>query len=191
MIHKIMITFQTISSETYKKDHDKFQICYDFYDAPFGRCIIGLTDTDKAILHFAFVVKDDTDAVKDLENEWPMSKIVKDSIQMISNIMSDIFTLSDRNEEKSILLLLKGTDFQIKVWKALMSIPKGNTTTYEQVAHMINKPKAVRAVANAIGRNRIAYLIPCHRVMGKNGSSKYSCGVKYKESILSYESNIL
>ncbi|KAF7415119.1 hypothetical protein HZH68_003608 [Vespula germanica] len=184
-----MITFRTISSETYKKNHDKFQIYYDFYDAPFGRCIIALTDTDKAILHFAFVVKDDIDALKDLENEWPMSKILKDSIQMISNIMKNIFNMSDEKEEESILILLKGTEFQIKVWKALMSIPKGKTTTYEQVAQIINKPKAVRAVATAIGKNRIAYLIPCHRVMGKDGSSKYSCGVKYKESILSYESN--
>ncbi|XP_014608236.1 PREDICTED: bifunctional transcriptional activator/DNA repair enzyme Ada [Polistes canadensis] len=187
-----MITFQTMSSETYKVNHEKFIIYYDFYDTPFGRCIIGLTDTDKAILHFAFVVKDDADAMKDLENEWPLSQIVQDSTEMISNIMKDVFALKcDGKDTKSILVLLKGTTFQIEVWKALVSIPIGKTASYEEVAHMINNPKAVRAVANAIGKNRVAYLIPCHRVMGKNGSNKYSCGLKYKQSILLYESKLL
>ncbi|KAK2578947.1 hypothetical protein KPH14_011151 [Odynerus spinipes] len=181
------ITFQTVSSERYKADHDKFKIYYGFYEAPFGRCIIGITDTDKAILHFAFVVNNDEVAVEDLQLEWPLSEIVEDPNRMINNIMEDIFSPSNKKETKSILLLLKGTDFQIEVWKALVSIPEGTTITYENVAQMIDKPKATRAVANAIGKNRIAYLIPCHRVMGKNGSNKYSWGIKYKQSILSYE----
>ncbi|KAI4496991.1 hypothetical protein M0802_007939 [Mischocyttarus mexicanus] len=181
-----------MSPETYKLNHEKFIIYYDFYNAPFGRCIIGLTDTDKAILHFAFVVKDDANAVKDLENEWPLSQVMQDSTDVISNVMKDIFPLKcNEKDTKSILVLIKGTAFQIEVWKALVSIPIHETASYEEVANKINNPKAVRAVASAIGKNRVAYLIPCHRVMGKNGSNKYSCGLKYKQSILLYESKIL
>lgn len=183
----MMITFQTISSDKYKTDHDKFKICYGFYDAPFGRCIIGLTNEDKAILHFAFVVKNDKTAVENLQSLWPLSELVEDSNHTINNIMEDIFNSNNNKEAKPISILLKGTDFQIEVWKALVSIPEGTTTTYENVAQMINKPKATRAVANAIGKNCIAYLIPCHRVMGKNGSNKYSWGVEYKQNILAYE----
>lgn len=184
-----MITFQTISPEKYKTDHGTFKIYYGFYDTPFGRCIIGITDTEKAILYFGFVVKDDMASVKDLQSEWPLSELVEDSNQTINNLMKDIFSSNKEKDAKSIILLVMGTEFQIEVWKALMSIPEGTTTTYENVARMINKSKAVRAVASAVGKNRIAYLIPCHRVMGKNGSNKYGWGVKYKQSILSYESN--
>lgn len=94
------------------------------------------------------------------------------------------------NERKEFLLSirLKGTEFQEKVWDELLKIPYGKTLTYQEVANNINKPKAVRAVANAIGKNKILIVVPCHRVIGKNGSlTGFSAGVDFKSKLLSNE----
>lgn len=85
---------------------------------------------------------------------------------------------------------LKGTDFQKKVWRALLEIPKGKTITYKELAKKINKPKAIRAVANAVGANPITIKIPCHRVIRSDGSlGGYSGkgGVKTKRALLEKE----
>ena len=85
-------------------------------------------------------------------------------------------------------LLLSGTDFQIKVWKATLEIPDGKTVTYQELALMIGHPKSFRAVANALGQNKIAYFIPCHRVIRKNGElGGYKWGIEIKRSLLDFE----
>lgn len=84
--------------------------------------------------------------------------------------------------------ILIGTDFQRKVWAALLTIPKGETRTYSQIAEQIGSPKAVRAVGSAVGVNPISILIPCHRVVPKNGSiGNYRWGSKMKKALLNYE----
>lgn len=81
-----------------------------------------------------------------------------------------------------------GTEFQQLVWAALLSIPSGKTTTYAELAHAINKPKAIRAVGTAVGRNPISLCIPCHRVIGSNGSlTGYAGGLQRKEALLQLE----
>ncbi|OAD53200.1 Methylated-DNA--protein-cysteine methyltransferase [Eufriesea mexicana] len=124
-----------MTRQEYKINHTKFKIIYAFHSTPFGNCLIGTTNTDKAIVHLGFV----------------------------------------------------GKKFQIKVWEALMLISDGSTVTYEQVAQNIGKPTASRAVGNAVMKNYIVYLIPCHRVVGKSGSNKYKWGTNLKESILTHE----
>lgn len=87
-------------------------------------------------------------------------------------------------------LELKGTPFQIEVWKSLMSIPYGETRSYEEIAKMIGKPKACRAVGNANNKNKIPVIIPCHRVIGKNGNlTGYALGLDIKEKLLKLERN--
>ena len=91
-------------------------------------------------------------------------------------------------------MILKGTKFQVKVWKYLKTIPKGQVVTYLDVARGINKPKSVRAVANAIGKNPYAPKIPCHRVIRSDGSiGGYSGpgGIKTKKKLLKYEGILL
>lgn len=85
-------------------------------------------------------------------------------------------------------LRAEGTLFQQEVWKALLTIPYGETRTYGQIAHMIGRPKAVRAVGGACGRNPLPILVPCHRVVGADGSlTGFSCGLDRKRFLLSLE----
>ncbi|MCZ2121384.1 MAG: MGMT family protein, partial [Anaerolineales bacterium] len=95
----------------------------------------------------------------------------------------------DRQPASPFKLHLQGTNFQIKVWEALLHIPSGAVTTYEQIAAQIGKPRAVRAVGTAVGHNPIAYLIPCHRVIRKTGEfGNYLYGSARKKAMLAKES---
>jgi O-6-methylguanine DNA methyltransferase len=89
-------------------------------------------------------------------------------------------------------IILKGTSFQIRVWQAVLKIPRGQTATYQEIAHAIGSPRAVRVVANAVAHNKIAYLIPCHRVIRKNGSlGGYKWGIERKKELLKEENVFL
>lgn len=89
-------------------------------------------------------------------------------------------------------LIVVGTDFQIKVWQATLAIPAGSTKSYQEIAQLINAPGASRAVGTALGKNQIAYLIPCHRVICSSGSlGGYAGGLDKKRLLLEHEKNIL
>jgi O-6-methylguanine DNA methyltransferase len=95
---------------------------------------------------------------------------------------------TSRKFDDPVLLHLKGTNFQIKVWKALLAIPRAGTTSYGALAAHIDKPRSVRAVANAVAHNPVAYLIPCHRVLRKTGAiGGYRWGVRRKKVLLAWE----
>lgn len=185
-----MEQIRTITVEEYNTQPPSFKIIYGCPRTPFGKCYLGVTDTDKAIVHLAFpnisTDKDHEEAVRQLQKSWPKTELRESESEIIDEIAGKMF---DRISKHPLLILMKGTDFQLKVWKSLMDIPPGTTTTYSEVAASIDKPKAVRAVGNAVMQNKIAYLVPCHRVMGKSGSNKYAWGPKLKQDILDYESN--
>lgn len=104
--------------------------------------------------------------------------------QETQNIIDNLWI----NHQSNYPLLLIGTEFQISVWQALLTIPSGKVVSYNDIAHMIHHPKAVRAVANAIGKNPILNIIPCHRVIYHNGKiGGFSCGIDIKEKLLSFE----
>ncbi|XP_071872104.1 O-6-alkylguanine-DNA alkyltransferase [Bombus fervidus] len=181
-----MVRSQSMTPQEYKEKHENFNIIHGFHATPFGDCLIGITNTNKAIVHLAFVDKNNEEALNELKNDWPLSKLVEDTSNETNKIIEKIFSRCVTVDD-STSVLMKGTQFQIKVWEALMLIPHGTTVTYEQVACNIDKPKAVRAVGNAVMKNNIGYLVPCHRVVGKSGSNKYKWGTKRKENILLYE----
>lgn len=107
-----------------------------------------------------------------------------------SNIIQKQLTEYERGARKvfDLPLHLEGTEFQKQVWNALLEIPYGETRTYQEIAIRIGKPKAVRAVGGACNRNPIGIIVPCHRVLGKNGSlTGYAGGLSYKELLLNHE----
>lgn len=185
-----MVKFQSMTTAEYKMDPSAFKLLYAFHQTPFGKCVIAITDTNKAVVYLGFVDDIEAHALKVLKNEWPLTEISEDTGDETKSIIKAVFQ-SDVPLLDSLCILQKGTEFQVKVWKSLMTIPKGECTTYEEVAKRIENPKAIRAVGNAISKNRIAYIVPCHRVTGKKADSdKYAWGVQRKQAILKYESGL-
>lgn len=119
-----------------------------------------------------------------------VNKIKEENSNQICKIASEEILKYFNKEISNINIeyLLQGTDFQKMVWNALLNIPYGKTLTYKEIAILINKPKAVRAVANAISKNKLLIIIPCHRVIGSNGSlTGFRGGLDLKEHLINLE----
>ena len=159
----------------------RIEIKYGIHPSPFGWCLIGITERGISTLSF-LETKNESRAVKIIRETWPDVKIIRDSKKAHSYIQK-IF--SARQNNKNIPFFLKGTDFQMKVWKALRAIPKGETRSYAEIARKIGSPKAVRAVGTACGKNPIAFLIPCHRVLNSEGGlGGYRWRLKRKKEMI-------
>lgn len=149
------------SNSSEYKTLEGYQIIYGTSETQFGKCLMGLKDDH--ICYVSFVEGIYTD-LSELQNTFPKAVLIRND-NLIAQKVQQYF-----NSDEQPQLLLTGTAFQVKVWESLVNIPKGKTTCYEQVAKTIEHPKAVRAVANAVGKNKIAYFVPCHRVISKNGT---------------------
>jgi len=158
--YKQFITIEPIVLNK-KKNLD---INYTFSTSCFGNLIIA--STSKGICSLVFY-EDKTKAIENLKNEFPTANLSKQTDAFQQNTL--LFFQDTPTELPKIKLHLKGTEFQIKIWKILLGIPNGKLATYQQVAQQIEKPKAARSVGTAIGSNPIAYIIPCHRVIQASG----------------------
>ncbi|WP_373004714.1 methylated-DNA--[protein]-cysteine S-methyltransferase [Sulfurimonas sp.] len=175
----MFVNFDWITLKEYKELEQGLEIVYGYGDTPFGKAI--LASTKRGVCFLAFN-EDKEKLFFELEKSWLNALLVRDDAK-IENELKSIFL-----DNKKVDIFVKGTNFQINVWKALLNIPDASVTTYQDIANSIDKPKAVRAVASAIGSNNIAYLIPCHRVIGKSGAmSGYRWGIDKKRIILAYE----
>lgn len=163
-LHDLFVKIESMNPAEYKNEGVDLMIHYSMEQSPFGSILIASTSI--GICHLEF--EDDLDlAVKNLQKQFKHSQLregTDDNQQRALGIFK-----SDWNNLDEIKLHLKGTAFQIKVWKALLSIPSGQLTTYGRLATQIGNPKAARAVGTAIGSNPVAYLIPCHRVIQASG----------------------
>lgn len=149
--------------------------------SPFGNCLIAWYEQDIYWLSFFDYHLD----LKDLKKTFPMSTFIENNHQA-HIIINKLFSSNNHNH-----IYMHGTSFQKIVWQALLSVQPGITKTYHDIAHIIGKPKAVRAVARAIASNRIAYIIPCHRVIRKDGSlGGYRWGIERKKQILTFEKTL-
>ena len=169
----------SVTLKEYKELANDLKIVYGFGPTPFGIAL--LASTKRGVCFLAF----DDDEEKlffELEKSWKNALLIRNDVK-INEQLKSIFL-----DNKKVDIFVKGTDFQINVWKALLNIPDASVTTYQDIANSIDKPKAVRAVATAIGSNDIAYIIPCHRVIGKSGAmSGYRWGIERKRILLAYE----
>ena len=164
-------------------------IDYGFHPTPLGECFIALTD--RGICALLFIDKTDRkNVVKEFSKDWGNARLNQNQSRT-GDCVKRIFSRSGHKKENDrIVLLCRGTDFQIKVWEALLKIPSGSLVSYKTIAKSIHRHRAVRAVANAIGRNPIAYAIPCHRVIHSDGGlSGYRWGINRKRAILGVEAS--
>jgi len=167
----------------YKNGGESLFINYSFAESPFGNMLVA--STSKGICHLAFA--DDEDAALNvLKLKFP-NATYRQVVDMVQQNAMFIFT-HDWSKLNQIKLHLKGTDFQLKVWEALLKIPMGQFSTYGNIAAKIEKPNASRAVGTAIGSSPVAFLIPCHRVIQSTGNfGGYMWGNIRKTAIIGWE----
>ena len=182
-LHDLFVNAEAVSPGEYKSRGTGVTIRYGLHPTPFGKCLIATTD--RGICHLGFVQTSEGDAIDNFVSDWHQATMIEDH-KATASLVEPIFDLGYRGKPLSIHL--RGTNFQLKVWEALLKIPARAVTTYEGVASQIGKPRATRAVGTAIGHNPIAVLIPCHRVIRKVGEfGNYRYGTLRKKALLARE----
>src|SRR5215216_7721902 len=184
-LHDLFVTTEAVTPGEYKSQGEGVTIRYGIHLTPFGKCLIGLTE--HGICHLGFVQTSEGDAIDNLVAQWKEAKMIED-YRSTAALVEPIFSLRFSDRIKPLNLHLRGTNFQLKVWEALLQIPAGAVTTYEGLAQRIGQPSASRAVGTAVGHNPIAVLIPCHRVIRKVGDfGNYRYGPERKKALLTRE----
>jgi AraC family transcriptional regulator of adaptative response/methylated-DNA-[protein]-cysteine methyltransferase len=179
----------SIDYSIFCKNQKDQTIEYGKHDSPFGSCFLASINQNICMLAFFDSTIEEENIKKELFDEWKNTKIIENQSK-IQPIIEQIFML-DFNAPCVFKLLLKGTDFQIKTWQVLLTIPPGKLMTYQEIAHLMGQPKAVRAAASAIAKNKIAYLIPCHRVIRKSGElGQYRWHAHRKQSLIAVEERL-
>ena len=182
-LHDLFIQIEGMTPAEYKNGGENLTIHYQFSDTQFGRVLVA--STTKGICKMSFV-DGDMDAYSLLQTQFPQAKFIEQSDELQQNALA-IFS-SNCTDLSQIKLHLKGTDFQLKVWESLLKIPMGQLSTYGELAQSIGNAKASRAVGTAIGRNPVAFLIPCHRVIQASGVlGEYHWGKTRKMSMIGWE----
>ncbi|MFT3893870.1 MAG: methylated-DNA--[protein]-cysteine S-methyltransferase [Anaerolineales bacterium] len=181
-LHDLFVTTEAVSPGEYKSRGEGVTIRYGLHASPFGKCLVAVTE--RGICHLGFVQSGEGDAIDNLVADWKNARMVEDH-KSTASLIEPIFDVNGRGK---LNLHLRGTNFQLKVWEALLQIPTGAVTTYEGLAERIGQPTASRAVGTAVGHNPIAVLIPCHRVINKVGRfGNYRYGAPRKMALLAYE----
>ncbi len=179
-----------VSTTEFKRGHKLSVLNYGLYHSSFGYCLI--STLDKGICGLYFLETDDLAIAADfLRAEWGQSIELHHTPEEIQNLGDQLFSNNAAPEPQDFDIYLKGTEFQLKVWQALLTIPCGQTRTYQDLAEMIEQPKAVRAVGNAVGKNPVSYLVPCHRIIRTSGAmGGYRWGVERKIAMLNWEKSL-
>jgi AraC family transcriptional regulator of adaptative response/methylated-DNA-[protein]-cysteine methyltransferase len=179
-LHDLFIKIEACTPGEFQKRGKNLKIYFGEIETPFGNAIIA--ETEKGICSFSF----DSLSIEKIKKEYHQALFTKGLLK--NGKLTKEYFENWKIPSTPINLDLIGTPFQIQVWKALLQIPSSNLLAYQNIAEMINNPKAVRAVGTAIGKNPIAYLIPCHRVIKSDGNmGNYRWNSERKIAINSYE----
>ena len=185
-LHDLFVTTEAMTPGEFKAKGAGLEISYGFHASPFGECVLAVTE--RGICGLGFVQEGNRkQALEDFRRRWPAARF-EENPGKTQGYMDGIFSAKKRNGAEPVRLLLMGTNFQIKVWEALLRIPSGSVVSYEDLARRLGKPSAARAVGGAVGRNPISFLIPCHRAIRKMGiTGDYHWGAARKKAILAWE----
>ena len=184
-LHDLFVTAEAVTPGEYKSRGAGVTIRYGIHPTPFGKCLIATTD--RGICHLSFVQTSEGEAIDRLVADWEQATMIEDHRATV-HLIEPIFDLRYNSRGRPLNIHLRGTNFQLKVWEALLQIPVGEVTTYAGIASRIDNPNATRAVGTAVGHNPIAVLIPCHRVIRKVGDfGNYRYGSLRKKALLARE----
>ena len=185
-LHDLIVNVYAVTPGEMKGEGAGVTIRYGVHPSPFGPCF--LAATGKGICALSFLAdRSAGEAVGELRSRWGRANLVEDR-KATKALTELIFDPSCRNGVPRLNVIVKGTNFQVKVWEALVRIPAGFVASYEEIAARAGAPGAVRAVGNAVSRNPVAFLVPCHRVIRKTGAfGGYRGGLARKKAILAWE----
>lgn len=184
-VYDLFTTLEAVTPQEYKQRGAGTRIDYGFHATPFGLCLIGVTERGICWLSFAETDQEPRLELEAMKQHWHNSVFHEDQA-LTQAFIEKIFSASPSTQK--LHLFVKGTNFQVKVWEALLRLQSGDVTTYQNIANSIQNPKALQAVGSAVGSNHIAYLIPCHRVIRKDGIlGEYRWSPSRKKSIIGWE----
>ena len=188
-LHDLCVRLEAVSPGELKSGGSGLNIHYGFAATPFDECLVG--ESERGICHLAFVADEGPDAVlEELRHSWPEAHLRRND-RTAAGLASRIFERPGGNSKRPTLrALVKGTTFQVRVWRALLRVPSGSLVTYGQLAEAIGQPNAAQAVGGAVGNNPLGYLIPCHRVIRETGViGEYRWGRVRKRAIVAWEAS--
>lgn len=188
-LHDLFVTHEAMSPGEWKAGGDGINVTYGFHPCPFGMALVMTTPRGLAGLALADAGKERS-ALTDMRKRWPNATYVEDFAATAATARR-IFDQQLWKPEQPLRVVLIGTDFEVRVWEKLLTIPMGALTTYSDLAAKAGSPKAARAVGAAVGKNPICFVVPCHRVIGKSGDiTGYHWGLTRKRAMLGWEAGV-
>lgn len=185
-LHDLFVAHEAMSPGEYKAGGAGLELTYGYHPSPFGEAI--LVATGRGLAGLGFVDGGDrAAALADMRRRWPRAGLVEDG-PGTQALAERIFEPSRWSSDAPLRVVMIGTDFEVRVWKALLRIPLGSASTYSAIASGIGRPTAARAVGAAVGKNPISFVVPCHRVIGRSGGlTGYHWGLTRKQAMLGWE----
>jgi AraC family transcriptional regulator, regulatory protein of adaptative response / methylated-DNA-[protein]-cysteine methyltransferase len=191
-LHDLMVTYTAMTPGDVKRRGEGLEIVYGFHDCPFGDALVMMTE--HGVCGIGFVDEDAgqtrREALDDMIGRWPRARY-REAPGQTGAIAVQIFGMRGGQRDAvggGVRLVLIGTDFDVRVWEALLRIPMGRAVSYTDIARHIGRPAAPRAVGSAVGRNPISFVVPCHRVLRGDGNlGGYHWGLTRKRALIGWE----
>jgi AraC family transcriptional regulator of adaptative response/methylated-DNA-[protein]-cysteine methyltransferase len=185
-LHDLFVTHEAMSPGEWKAGGEGLTLAYGFHSSPFGDALV--VATKRGLAGLAFADPDEkAHTLDDMRQRWPRAQFREDAART-AGLARRIFDPKLWKQDRPLRVVMIGTDFEVRVWETLLKVPMGRAVTYSDVATKIRAPKAARAVGAAVGKNPIAFVVPCHRVIGKSGDlTGYHWGLTRKRAMLGWE----
>jgi AraC family transcriptional regulator, regulatory protein of adaptative response / methylated-DNA-[protein]-cysteine methyltransferase len=192
-LHDLFVDHEAMSPGAFKRGGEGLDIAYGFHPTPFGEAL--LLTTDRGIVGLAFVDEEAgrtrAETLAEFQQRWPGARYVK-APERTAEHVHRIFDTAEWSRERPVRLVLIGTDFEVRVWQALLRVPMGGAVSYSGLARHLGMPNASRAVGSAVGRNPVSFVVPCHRVLRNDGNlGGYHWGITRKRALIGWEAGRL
>ena len=183
-LHDLFVAHEALTPGDYRRSD--LTLAYGFHPSPFGEAIV--VAAPRGMAGLGFVDDGNREAARaDMARRWPRARLIEDE-RSTAAYASRAFDPALWRADAPLRVVLIGTDFELRVWETLLSVPLGRATTYSDIACKIGKPTASRAVGTAVGKNPISFVVPCHRVLGRSGAlTGYHWGLARKQAIIGWE----
>jgi len=190
-LHDLFVDHEAMTPGDYKRRGAGLEIVWGFHASPFGSALIMASDRGVTGLAFADDGAQEVRVFEDMARRWPKAEFVH-APERVAGYAARIFTPELWRKDDPLKIVLIGADFEVRVWRTLLKLPMGRAVSYGEIASHVCTAKAARAVGSAVGRNPISFVVPCHRVLRKDGGlGGYHWGVTRKQAIIGWEAGRL